>query len=98
MNEVTSLYTRYQSYFPPKRSAIVVSTLYMGEIALPNQRVIMNKSFEKIPANAFYSVLKPSDPRSPGQGTVFIDGGRKSDCVYRGSRNTPMTEYKVREK
>jgi hypothetical protein len=85
MNKITSLYARYQNFFAPERSAVVVSAIHMGEIALPDQMAIISRSFEKlgiIPASAFYSVPKSSDSHGPGQGTVFVDGGREKPIVY----------------
>jgi hypothetical protein len=85
MSEVASLYTQNENYFPPEKSALVVSALYQGNVALPDQRAIMNKSFERmgtIPISGFYSVLKPSDPRRPAQGTVFVDAGGEKPIVY----------------
>lgn len=85
MEMVASLHAKHKNYFPPKKSALVVSALYQGEVALPDQRAIMSQSSERmgvIPNSAFYSVLKSSDPRRPGQGTVFVDGRGEKPVVY----------------
>ncbi|KAI9762088.1 MAG: hypothetical protein M1840_001470 [Geoglossum simile] len=86
MEEFTSLYEQHLDSFPAETLAIMISALYMGEVALPDQRDIMKRAFDKMgisPISAFYSVMKPGDyPQNPKKGLVFIDGGGDSPVVH----------------
>ena len=85
MNEVAVLYHRYESYFPSGRTNWVVSAMYQGKVALPDQREIIERNLQKLRlpyANVAYLVLEADDSRGPGQGTVFIDARGEAPIVY----------------
>lgn len=85
IKEFISLYRRFQSYFPPGMTTWVVSPMYQGEIALPDQRNIIERRLHEVGLTAgdsTYFVVRSTDPRGPGKGTVFIDARGEAPIVY----------------
>ena len=85
MSEVATLFHQYKSYFPPTKTTWVVSALYEGKIALPEQKAIIEKSLRQMGtrfANVTYVVSKPGQPRRPAHGTVFVEFRGGTPLVY----------------
>ena len=85
MKEFVSLYRQFQSYFPAGMSTWVVSPMYQGEIALPDQRDIIERKLQEVglaPGDSTYFVVRSTDPRGPGKGTVLIDAREEVPIIY----------------
>ena len=85
MREFISLYRQFQSYFPTGMSTWVVSPMYQGKIALPDQRDIIESKLQEVglaPGDSTYFVVRSTDPRGPGKGTVLIDATGDIPIVY----------------
>lgn len=74
MDEVVALYHNYQKYFPAEKVSCVVTALYRGEVALPDQEHIMAEKLRDVgldPVVRHYHVSRSTF--SPPTGTVLID-------------------------
>lgn len=87
MNEVAALFTRYASYFQGNRVWVVYAVLG-GRIALPDQKVIIDQTLQKLGieyTNHPYTVV-PGAFRVPGHGTLVVDASTLSPEVYIDNR------------
>lgn len=76
MDQVVAFYNQYNQFFPPGRTTWVISALYRGQPALPDQRRIIEEKLQQAGlayANAMYLVLEANEPRGPEKGTVLVD-------------------------
>lgn len=77
MEYVVGLYRQHQNFFPSEEPSWVVSALWRGQIALPDQKAIIEDRLRQInltPATAYYVVITEPASTSTGKGTIFIDG------------------------
>jgi len=74
MSRVASLYTQQQTYFPVA-DTFVVCAVYAGDVALPDQKKIIEGNISQMGlshlSSLFYDV--PTNRANPGQGTTLID-------------------------
>jgi hypothetical protein len=79
MNEVIALYRQNIRLFPPNVPTWIISAMYRGEPALPDQRRIIEERLQQeglVYANTMYLVLDSTHPRGPEKGTVLVDARR----------------------
>ena len=85
MQELRTLLHQHLSDFKQGTGGVVVYALYMGEVALSDQKRIIEDQFKswKLPfTSVSYPVLKPGEPRSPAKGTVLIDAGGEALIIW----------------
>lgn len=80
MNRVASLYTQWQNYFPVA-DTFVVCAVYAGDVALPDQKRIIEGNISQMGlsplSSLFYDV--PTNRANPGQGTALIDATDRAE-------------------
>lgn len=87
MSRVASLYTQQQQIYFPEADTFIVCAIYAGDVALPDQKRIIEGNISQMGlshlSSVFYDV--PTNRANPGQGTTLIDAkehvGRKP-AVY----------------
>ncbi len=74
MSQVASLYTQRQTYFPVA-DTFVVCAFYEGEVALPDQKRIIEGNISQMGLLQLSSLLYdvPTNRANPGQGSTLID-------------------------
>ena len=85
MQELRTLLGQHLSDFKQGTGGIVVYAIYMGEIALTDQKKIIEDQFKswKLPFKSVsYPVLKLEVPRPPAKGTVLIDAGGEAPVIW----------------
>lgn len=85
MAEFRALFCRYRDHFIPETNPWVISAFYETNIALPDQKSIIEMSLEELGlpfANAAYFALNAREDRSTGHGTVVIDAREGFPIVY----------------
>ncbi|KZF20701.1 hypothetical protein L228DRAFT_284646 [Xylona heveae TC161] len=92
MIRVQSLYTQHRSYFPAANT-FVVCAVYEGEVALPDQKRIIETHVQQM-GLTFRPVhyVTPRNPLNPGHGTVLVDAVNVSGqmpAVYIEDRPVP---------
>ena len=76
MDQLVGFYNQYKQFFPPGRTTWVISALYRGQPALPDQRRIIEEKLQQADltfVDTMYLVLEANEPRGPEKGTVLID-------------------------
>jgi len=84
MDEVGALYKANRQCFPTRQSSWVLCAVFRGEVGLPDQQNIMQKSLAGLglrPSSLIYSIERQRN-LLPSQGTVFIDGSKDDPIVY----------------
>lgn len=78
MDRVRALYNQHRNYFPATNT-FVVCAVYEGEVALPDQKRIIETNVQQM-GLTFRPVhyVTPRDPLNPGQGTVLVDAMNRS--------------------
>jgi len=85
MEDIANLYLRFACHFTSKMDNWVFSAVYENEIALQDQRVIIERNLQSMGlayTRLVYNVLAVDETRFPGQGTVLIDGTGPTPKVY----------------
>jgi len=85
IDEVAILFHQHTNYFPSQSTTWVVSAVYEGIIALPDQKVIIEEKLQQmglVYAQVIYVVKRAGEPRPPAHGTVFVDARGGSPVVY----------------
>lgn len=85
MQELSALLSQHLSEFKQGTGGVVVYAIYMGEVALTDQKKIVEDQFKswKLPFNSVsYPILKPGEPRPPAKGIVLIDAGGEAPVIW----------------
>ncbi|KAL9123525.1 MAG: hypothetical protein Q9217_007045 [Psora testacea] len=98
MQELRTLLGQHLNEFKQGTGGVVVYAIYMGEVALKDQKSIIEAHFKslKLPfQSASYPVLKPGQLRPPGKGTVIVDAGGEAPVVW--VEDKPVARVKASE-
>lgn len=85
MQQLRNLLGQHLNDFKQGTGGVVVYAVYMGEVALRDQKDIIEAQFKswKLPfQSASYPVLQPGAPRPPAKGTVLVDAGGEAPVVW----------------
>ena len=85
MHEVAQLYKAHRNSFPTGGRNWVVCAVFEGELALPDQELIIKESLTSLGlthSSVTYKATVTNQREFPGQGTVFVDGSRHRPVVY----------------
>lgn len=85
MQELPILLSQHLSEFKQGTGGVVVYAIYMGAVALNDQKKLIEDPFKswKLPFESVsFPVLKPGQPRPPAKGTVLIDAGGEAPVVW----------------
>lgn len=90
MEEVGRLYNEKRNYFP-ETDTYAVFAIYEGNIALPDQKNIIEEGITRMGLHPFNTILyiTPRDPTNQAHGTVFVDSlnrGSQKPVVYSEDR------------
>ncbi|KZF20272.1 hypothetical protein L228DRAFT_249948 [Xylona heveae TC161] len=89
MNELINLYRHVREYFRPENTTWVISAMFDGQVALPDQREIIENKLREAgltSTRSTYMVVDATLFQGPGQGTVFVDARGGPSIVYVGDR------------
>jgi hypothetical protein len=85
MREIAGLVRENRAHFSRYNEVLVVSGIWEGEVALPEQKQIIENSLREMGlshANVEYSIKGRREPRSDAYGTIVIDGRGSRPLIY----------------